>query len=200
MSNFHIKKVAILGAGVMGAQIAAHLTNANVKSILFDLPAKEGPKNGIVLKSIDAMSKLQPAPFAAKVRATQITPANYDDNLQWLKDCDLIIEAISERIDWKKSLYEKVAPFMRADAIFASNTSGLSITELSKVFPEALRHRFCGVHFFNPPRYMKLVELIPTPDTEPAILDQLETFLVARRVEKMHAAKAVPQCLRKDLG
>ena len=200
MSNFHIKKVAILGAGVMGAQIAAHLTNANVKSILFDLPAKEGPKNGIVLKAIDAMSKLQPAPFAAKVRATQITPANYDDNLEWLKDCDLIIEAISERMDWKKSLYEKVAPFMRDDAIFASNTSGLSITELSKVFPEALRHRFCGVHFFNPPRYMKLVELIPTPDTEPAILDQLETFLVTAIGKGVIRANDTPNFVANRIG
>ena len=200
MSNFHIKKVAILGAGVMGAQIAAHLTNANVKSILFDLPAKEGPKNGIVLKAIDAMAKLQPAPFAATARASQITPANYDDNLQWLKDCDLIIEAISERMDWKKSLYEKVAPFMRDDAIFASNTSGLSITELSKVFPEALRHRFCGVHFFNPPRYMKLVELIPTPDTEPAILDQLETFLVTAIGKGVIRANDTPNFVANRIG
>ena len=200
MSNFHIRQVAILGAGVMGAQIAAHLTNANVKSILFDLPAKEGPKNGIVLKAIEGMTKLQPAPFASKVRATQITPANYDDNLEWLKDCDLIIEAISERMDWKKSLYEKVAPFMRADAIFASNTSGLSITELSKVFPEALRHRFCGVHFFNPPRYMKLVELIPTPDTEAAILDQLETFLTTTVGKGVIRANDTPNFVANRVG
>ena len=200
MSNFHIKKVAVLGAGVMGAQIAAHLTNANVKSILFDLAAKEGPKNGIVLKAIDAMSKLQPAPFAAKVRASQITPANYDDNLEWLRECDLVIEAISERMDWKKSLYEKVAPFMRADAIFASNTSGLSITELSKVFPEALRHRFCGVHFFNPPRYMKLVELIATPDTEAVILDQLESFLVTTVGKGVIRAKDTPNFVANRIG
>ena len=144
MSHFHIRKVAVLGAGVMGAQIAAHLTNAGVKSILFDLAAKEGSKNGIVTKAIDGMLKLSPDPFASKSKAPLITPANYDENLAWLKDCDLIIEAISERMDWKKSLYEKVAPFIRQDAIFASNTSGLSITELSKVFPENLRHRFCG--------------------------------------------------------
>ena len=161
---------------------------------------KEGPKNGIVLKAIDGMSKLQPAPFASKARATQITPANYDDNLEWLKDCDLVIEAISERMDWKKSLYERVAPFMRADAIFASNTSGLSITELSKVFPEALRHRFCGVHFFNPPRYMKLVELIATPDTEPAILDQLETFLTTTVGKGVIRANDTPNFVANRIG
>ena len=200
MSNFHIKKVAVLGAGVMGAQIAAHLTNANVKCILFDLPAKEGPKNGIVLTAIAGMAKLQPAPFASIARVSQITPANYDDNLQWLKDCDLIIEAISERMDWKKSLYENVAPFIRPDAIFASNTSGLSITELSKVFPEALRHRFCGVHFFNPPRYMKLVELIPTPYTEAAILDQLETFLVTTVGKGVIRANDTPNFVANRIG
>ena len=200
MSHFHIRKVAVLGAGVMGAQIAAHLTNAGVKSILFDLAAKEGPKNGIVTKAIDGMLKLSPDPFASKSKAPLITPANYDENLAWLKDCDLIIEAISERMDWKKSLYEKAAPFIRQDAIFASNTSGLSITELSKVFPENLRHRFCGVHFFNPPRYMKLVELISTPDTEASILDQLETFLTTTIGKGVIRANDTPNFVANRIG
>jgi 3-hydroxyacyl-CoA dehydrogenase len=200
VSNFHIRKVAVLGAGVMGAQIAAHLTNANVKTILFDLPAKEGPKNGIVTKAIDGMLKLSPDPFAVKAKAAQITPANYDENLEWLKDCDLVIEAISEKMDWKKALYEKVAPFISEKTIFASNTSGLSITELSKVFPEALRHRFCGIHFFNPPRYMKLVELIPTAATEPAILDQLETFLVTTVGKGVVRAKDTPNFVANRIG
>lgn len=179
MNLLPIRKVAVLGAGVMGAQIAAHLVNANVQAILFDLPAKEVAKNSVVAKAIEGMLKLSPDPFVVKGKAAQIVQANYDEHLEMLRDCDLIIEAISERMDWKKSLYEKVAPFIRGDAIFASNTSGLSITELSNVFPEALRHRFCGVHFFNPPRYMKLVELIPTASTEASILDQLEAFLTS---------------------
>jgi 3-hydroxyacyl-CoA dehydrogenase len=200
MKNFHIKKVAVLGAGVMGAQIAAHLTNANVKAILFDLAAKEGPKNGIVLKALDGLTKLSPDPLASKARVSLITPANYDDNLEWLRDCDLVIEAISEKMDWKKSLYEKVAPFLGANTIFASNTSGLSITELSKVFPEALRHRFCGIHFFNPPRYMKLVELIPTALTEPSIIDQLETFLVTTVGKGVVRAKDTPNFVANRIG
>ena len=200
MKNFHIKKVAVLGAGVMGAQIAAHLTNANVKTILFDLPAKEGPKNGVVMKAIDGMLKLSPDPFSVKGKAAQITAANYDEHLQMLGDCDLIIEAISERMDWKKSLYEKVAPFISEKTIFASNTSGLSITELSKVFPQALRHRFCGIHFFNPPRYMKLVELIPTALTEPIILDQLETFLTTTVGKGVVRAKDTPNFVANRIG
>ena len=200
MKNFHIKKVAVLGAGVMGAQIAAHLTNAGVKAILFDLPAKEGPKNGVVLKALAGLVKLSPEPLSSPNRVSMITPANYDDNLDWLRDCDLVIEAISERIDWKKSLYEKVAPFLGANTIFASNTSGLSITELSKVFPEALRHRFCGIHFFNPPRYMKLVELIPTATTDMAIIDQLENFLVTTVGKGVIRAKDTPNFVANRIG
>lgn len=184
----------------MGAQIAAHLTNANVRTVLFDLPAKEGPKNGVVSKAIDGMLKLSPDPFAVKSKAAQIVQANYDDHLEMLRGCDLIIEAISERMDWKKSLYEKVAPFIRSDAIFASNTSGLSITELSKVFPEALRHRFCGIHFFNPPRYMKLVELIPTAQTDASILDQLETFLTSTVGKGVVRAKDTPNFVANRIG
>lgn len=200
MEKFNIRKVAVLGAGVMGAQIAAHLTNANVKAILFDLPAKEGPKNGIVTKAIDGMVKLSPAPFAAAHRASLIQAANYDEHLELLKECDLIIEAISERMDWKKALYEKVAPFIRADAIFASNTSGLSITSLSDAMPANIRPRFCGVHFFNPPRYMKLVEIIPTAQTRPEILDQLEAFLVTTLGKGVVRAKDTPNFVANRVG
>jgi len=179
MSNFIIKKVAVLGAGVMGAQIAAHCINAKVPVVLFDLPAKEGPKNGIVLRAIDNLKKLSPAPLGHVDYAALIEVANYEDNLDILKGCDVIIEAIAERMDWKHDLYKKVAPFIAPNAIFASNTSGLSITALSEGFDAELKSRFCGVHFFNPPRYMHLVELIPTVSTKPEIIDQLEGFLVS---------------------
>src|SRR4051794_21320604 len=101
MSNFIVKKVAVLGAGVMGAQIAAHCVNAKVPVVLFDLPAKEGPKNGIVLRAIDNLKKLTPAPLGDKEDAALLQAANYEDNLDLLKSCDLIIEAIAERMDWK---------------------------------------------------------------------------------------------------
>ncbi|HJV74119.1 MAG TPA: 3-hydroxyacyl-CoA dehydrogenase/enoyl-CoA hydratase family protein [Noviherbaspirillum sp.] len=179
MSNFIVKKVAVLGAGVMGAQIAAHCVNAKVPVVLFDLPAKEGPKNGIVLRAIENLKKLSPAPLGNKEDAALIQVANYEDNLDVLAGCDLIIEAIAERMAWKHDLYKKVAPHIAPNAIFASNTSGLSITALSEGFDADLKSRFCGVHFFNPPRYMHLVELIPTVSTRPEILDQLEGFLAS---------------------
>ena len=112
MSNFVVRKVAVLGAGVMGAQIAAHCVNARVPVVLFDLPAKEGPKNGIVLKAIENLKKLSPAPLGVKDDAQYIQAANYEENLELLRGCDVIIEAIAERMDWKHDLYRKVAPFV----------------------------------------------------------------------------------------
>ncbi|MES2538601.1 MAG: 3-hydroxyacyl-CoA dehydrogenase NAD-binding domain-containing protein [Pseudomonadota bacterium] len=200
MSNFIVKKVAVLGAGVMGAQIAAHCVNARVPVVLFDLPAKEGPKNGIALRAIDNLKKLSPAPLGNKDHAALIEVANYEDNLELLKGCDLIIEAIAERMDWKHDLYKKVAPYIAPNAIFASNTSGLSITALSEGFDEQLKARFCGVHFFNPPRYMHLVELIPTASTRPEIIDQLEGFLASTLGKGVVRAIDTPNFIANRVG
>ena len=200
MSNFIVKKVAVLGAGVMGAQIAAHCLNAKVPVVLFDLPAKEGPKNGIVLRAIENLKKLSPAPLGNKEDAALIEVANYEDNLDVLAGCDLIIEAIAERMDWKHDLYKKVAPHIAPNAIFASNTSGLSITALSEGFDAELKARFCGVHFFNPPRYMHLVELIPTATTKPEILDQLEGFLATTLGKGVVRAKDTPNFIANRVG
>lgn len=176
MSQFNVRKVAVLGAGVMGAQIAAHLVNVKVPVVLFDLPAKEGPKNGIVTKAVENLKKMKPAPLGVAEDAALIQQANYEEHLEVLRGCDLIIEAIAERLDWKEDLYKKIAPFVNDKAILATNTSGLSITAMANVLPEQLRSRFLGIHFFNPPRYMHLLELIPTEFTAPEVVDQLETF------------------------
>ncbi|MFY8017748.1 MAG: 3-hydroxyacyl-CoA dehydrogenase NAD-binding domain-containing protein, partial [Inhella sp.] len=109
MSRFQVRKVAVLGAGVMGAQIAAHLVNVKVPVVLFDLPAKEGPKNGIVTKAVDGLKKLKPSPLGDAAEAALIQQANYEEHLELLKGCDLIIEAIAERMDWKLDLYTKIA-------------------------------------------------------------------------------------------
>ncbi len=199
-SPFYVRKVAVLGAGVMGAQIAAHLVNANVEAILFELPAKEGDPNGNARKAIDGLRKLEPSPLSAAGRADLIRAANYDQDLGLLKDCDLVIEAISERMDWKKALYEKVAPHLGERTIFASNTSGLSINALSEAMPAQHRARFCGVHFFNPPRYMHLVELIACRGTDAAILDQLEVFLVTTLGKGVIRAKDTPNFIANRVG
>jgi 3-hydroxyacyl-CoA dehydrogenase len=198
--NFQIRKVAVLGAGVMGAQIAAHLVNANVETLLFELPAKEGEPNSNVKKALEGLKKLDPAPISSPAKISYIQPANYQADLEKLRECDLVIEAIAERIDWKSDLYRKVAPFISKHAIFASNTSGLSINILAQSFPENLRHRFCGVHFFNPPRYMHLVELIPCEQTEVTLLDELETFLVSTLGKGVVRAKDTPNFIANRIG
>jgi 3-hydroxyacyl-CoA dehydrogenase len=200
MSRFQVRKVAVLGAGVMGAQIAAHLVNVKVPVVLFDLPAKEGPKNGIVTRAIENLKKLKPAPLGVADDAALIGQANYEEHLEQLRDCDLIIEAIAERMDWKLDLYKKIAPFIGPNTIVASNTSGLSITKLSEALPEEIKPRFCGIHFFNPPRYMALVELINTPTTEAHYLDALEGFVTSTLGKGVVRAKDSPNFIANRVG
>lgn len=199
-NRFGVKKVAVLGAGVMGAQIAAHLVNVKVPVVLFDLPAKEGPKNGIVTKAIDNLKKLKPSPLGVAEDAVLIQAANYEEHMALLGECDLVIEAIAERMDWKLDLYKKIAPHVAKHAIVASNTSGLSITKLSEALPESIKPRFCGIHFFNPPRYMVLVELIATPTTRPEILDALETFVTSALGKGVVRAKDTPNFIANRVG
>lgn len=200
MNNFIVRKAAVLGAGVMGAQIAAHLANAEVPVVLFDLPAKEGDANGIVSGALNALRKLEPSPLASKDRVTYIDAANYAQHLDRLRDCDLIVEAIAERMEWKDDLYRKIAPFVSASAIMASNTSGLSVNRLAEALPAELRPRFCGIHFFNPPRYMQLVELIATRNTEPTLLDNLESWLVSRLGKGVVRALDTPNFVANRMG
>jgi len=200
VSRLIIRKVAVLGAGVMGAQIAAHCANAGVPVILFDLPAKEGEPNAIAKKAIEGLRKLDPAPLATRDRGQFIDVANYGADLDKLRAADLIIEAIAEKMEWKRDLYAKVAPYLRADAIFASNTSGLSIGALDEGLPESIRDRFCGIHFFNPPRYMALVELIATGRTDPAMLDALEAWLTTRLGKSVVRARDTPNFVANRVG
>ena len=198
----NIRKVAVLGAGVMGAQIAAHCINVNVPVILFDLPNKKDgeSKNGIAQKALEGLKKLKPSPLALTSQADLIQVGNYEDDLALLKECDLVIEAIAERLDWKHELYAKVAPYLNENTIFATNTSGLSITQLSEGFSDELKKRFCGVHFFNPPRYMHLLELIPTKDTAPEILDRLEIFMTSTMGKGVVRAKDTPNFVANRVG
>ena len=200
MQRFNVKKVAVLGAGVMGAQIAAHLVNVKVPVVLFDLPAKDGPKNGIVTKAIEVLKKLKPSPLGVVDDSVLIGQANYEEHLEQLKDCDLIIEAIAERMEWKHDLYKKIAPYIAQHAILVTNTSGLSITALGADLPDDLKPRFCGIHFFNPPRYMYLVELIATPHTNPAVLDDLEAFVTSGLGKGVVRAKDTPNFIANRVG
>jgi 3-hydroxyacyl-CoA dehydrogenase len=200
MNRFNVRKVAVLGAGVMGAQIAAHLVNCKVPVVLFDLAAKDGPKSGIVTKAVEGLKKLKPAPLGLAEDAALIQQANYEEHLALLGECDLVIEAIAERMDWKLALYQMIAPALAPHAIVASNTSGLSITQLSEVLPDSIKPRFCGIHFFNPPRYMALVELINTPTTQADVLDQLEAFVTSALGKGVVRAHDTPNFIANRVG
>lgn len=199
MSRFVVRRVAVLGAGVMGAQIAAHCANAGFEVLLYDLSG-EGGGSAPAASAIERLGRITPAPLATPRHARMIEAANYDDDLLRLADCELIIEAIAERIDLKRALFARVAPFVRHDAVIATNTSGLSVGELSAVLPAPLRPRFCGVHFFNPPRYMALVELVAGPETEPMLLDRLETWLTSRLGKSVVRAHDTPNFIANRIG
>ena len=198
--TLQVRKTAVLGAGVMGAQIAAHLANANVPVVLFDLTAKEGDPSGVAKRAIENLKKLSPPPAATKDRIGYVEPANYDEHLDKLNECDLIIEAIAERMDWKLDLYRRITPHIAPNVAIASNTSGLSIEEMGNALPENLRSRFCGVHFFNPPRYMTLIEIIPVAATDPKLVDDLESFLTTTLGKGVVRALDTPNFIANRVG
>ena len=197
---FPVRRAAVLGAGVMGAQIAAHLVNAGVPTVLFDLTAREGDPRGVARRAIEGLAKLEPAPLAAKDLGGAIVPAHYGEDLALLGDCDLVVEAIAERLDWKRDLYAKIGPHLKDGAVLATNTSGLSIAALAQSVPAAHRARFCGVHFFNPPRYMHQFELVAGPDTPADLLDALETFLTTTLGKGVIRAKDTPNFVANRIG
>ena len=168
---FKIEKVAVLGAGVMGAQIATHLSNAGIPSLLFDMNQE------LAVNGLEGMQKLKPSPVYNPKTLGLITPCNYDEHLDRIAEVDWVIEVIAERLDWKQSLFEKVIPKLNATALLTSNTSGLSLAEMSAKMPAEIKQRFLITHFFNPPRYMKLVEIIGGPDTDQAALQNMAVFL-----------------------
>lgn len=195
-----IKKIAVLGAGVMGAQIAALCVNAGFETLLFDLAADETNKNAIVDKALKNLTKLKPSPLGNMNVASRIEARNYEQNLKELLECDLIIEAIAERLDIKESLYKKISPYINDNTIVVTNTSGLGINTLAKQLPENRRTNFCGVHFFNPPRYMHLVELIPHESTDSELLNKLETWLTSYLGKGVIRAKDTPNFIANRIG
>lgn len=179
--SFPIRRVAVLGAGVMGSGIAAHLANAGIPSVLYDVvprDAGDDPKARMApaLKGVESAVKLKPAPLFRKDLASLITPANYDDHADLLKDCDWIIEVVVERLDIKAKVFEWVAANRRPGSIVSSNTSGIKLADMAATMSAEMREHFLITHFFNPVRYMRLLELVTGPDTSPAITDAIATF------------------------
>src|SRR6202165_2342681 len=177
-----VKKAAVLGAGTMGAQIAAHLANAGIPTLLLDIvPGDDaGDRNRIARAGFEAAKKSKPAAFFTADLAALVSVGNFEDDLAKLKDCDLIIEAVVENLEIKRQLYEKVEQHRRPGSVVASNTSGIPLKQLAEGRSEDFRAHFLGMHFFNPPRYMHLVELIRTEWTRPEVSCSMFGFLDAR--------------------
>lgn len=182
-----IRKVALLGSGTMGSQIAAHCVNAALPTILYGLSSDPVDPNSAAY-AINHLRQMKPPPLVDADLTHSLIAADYQQ-LDLLKTCDLVIEAVSEDLTVKQGLYEKIAPYLREDCILVSNTSSISIEKLASNLPADLQSRFCGMHFFNPPRYMGLVELIPSSHTASSILFTLEGFATSQLGKHIIVAK-----------
>lgn len=169
--NRHIRQVTVLGSGVMGSGIACHLAGIGVKVMLLDMPTDGDDRNKIARDHLSNALKSNPSPIYDKAFASRITVGNFDDDLPKIKDSDWVIEVIIERLDIKKSMFEKVDNFRKEGTLISSNTSGIPIQLMSDGRSEDFQKHFCGTHFFNPPRYLKLFEIIPGPKTDKSILN-----------------------------
>jgi 3-hydroxyacyl-CoA dehydrogenase len=172
-----IRSVAVIGAGVMGASIAAHAANAGVKVFLLDI-VKSGAnnRNAIAEAAIEKLKKMDPAPLMGSRAARLITPGNIEDDLEKLQDVDWIVEAVIERLDIKQDLYAKLDKVRKPGSIVSSNTSTIPLKELTAGLPDSLVQDFCITHFFNPPRYMRLLEVVGGPKTRPQALEDISVF------------------------
>ncbi|MGA2947076.1 MAG: 3-hydroxyacyl-CoA dehydrogenase NAD-binding domain-containing protein [Candidatus Sulfotelmatobacter sp.] len=198
-----INKVAILGAGTMGARIAAHFANAGVPSYLFDIvpPDADAPaRNKIAAAGLDAARKSKPAAFMDPSLARFVTVGNFDDDLKKLAEVDWIIEAVVENLDIKRALLRKVEAIRRPGTIVTTNTSGLPVGKIAEGFSDDFRWAWFGTHFFNPPRYMRLLELIPTPEADRAAIDAVAHFCDVRLGKGVVLAKDTPNFIGNRIG
>jgi 3-hydroxyacyl-CoA dehydrogenase len=200
-----IRKAAVLGAGNMGSRIAAHLANAGIPVILLDIvpdssiAAKAG-RNAVVTAALEGLKKSKPAAFFDPSNIRLIQPGNFEDHLELLRDCDWIVEAIAENLEIKRALLQRVSAFRRPDAIVTTNTSGLPVSQIAENLDGAFRRHWFGTHFFNPPRYMRLLEIIPTPDADPAAIAAIEHFVDRRLGKAVVFAKDTPNFIANRIG
>ncbi|AQQ52678.1 3-hydroxyacyl-CoA dehydrogenase/enoyl-CoA hydratase family protein [Planococcus lenghuensis] len=212
---YQIKKAAVLGSGVMGSGIAAHLANIGIPTLLLDIVPKElaanEEKKGLTLESgevrnrlaqgaLKKLGKQKPAPLAAKKNLQLITPGNLEDDLDQLNEVDWIIEVVVENLDIKKDLYEKIDQVRKPGTIISSNTSGISIEAMAEGRSEDFRNHFLGTHFFNPPRYLKLLEIIPTQATKPEVVEFMTTFGEDVLGKGVVLAKDTPNFIANRIG
>lgn len=197
---FTIGRVAVLGAGTMGARIAAHIANAGLPVLLLDRVVPEGDRNSLGRDAVANLMAGKPAAFASPAAAALVTIGNFDDDLAKLVDCDWVIEAVAENLEIKRTLLARVAPNLSSTAILTTNTSGLPVAQIAEQMPPAVRRRWFGVHFFNPPRYMRLVEIIETAESDPAAVRTLAEFCDTRLGKEVVPANDVQNFIANRIG
>ena len=210
-----INRVAVLGAGVMGATIAAHLANAGLEVLLLDMLPRElndeeqaaglslaSPqvRNRIAATGLAGLTRMKPAPLYLKEYAAQIEIGNFEDDLVRLKECDWVIEVVIEHLPIKQKLFEKVVPHLAPDTILSTNTSGLSVNTMAEGLPTEIRKNFMVTHFFNPPRYMRLLEIVPCSETDPTVIDELAAFIGRRLGKGIVYAKDTANFIANRIG
>ncbi len=196
-----IHKVAVLGAGTMGARIAAHLANAGIPSFLLDIvPAGTVSRNKLALAGLEAARKSKPAPFFDSSLAALVTPGNLEDDLKRVAEADWIIEAVVEDLEIKRALLKKVEALRKPGTIVTTNTSGLPVAKIAEGFSEDFRRSWFGTHFFNPPRYMRLLEIIPAPETDPALMEMVANFADVHLGKGVVFAKDTPNFIANRIG
>jgi 3-hydroxyacyl-CoA dehydrogenase len=195
-----VRRAAVLGAGTMGSRIAAHLANAGIPTVLLDLPSKAGStESAPAVAAIAALAKSKPAAFFEASLARLITPGTFDDDLQKLADCDWVIEAVAENLEIKTALLTRVLPHLSAHAVLTTNTSGLPIARIAASVP-GLGKRFFGTHFFNPPRYMRLLEVIPTGESDPEVVAAFSAFADRMLGKQVVFAHDTPNFIANRIG
>ena len=204
---YKIRKVAVLGAGTMGARIAAHVANAGLPCVLLDIvppgtaaDASKAERNKIVQAGFDGLKKSKPAAYTHPDHARFITIGNFDDDMKLIADCDWIIEAVAENLEIKRALLKKVESAARPDAIITTNTSGLPVAQIAEGFSENFRKHWFGTHFFNPPRYMRLLEIIPTPETDKQAIEAASYFSDVWLGKGIVNAKDTPNFIANRIG
>ena len=195
-----IRRAAVLGAGTMGSRIAAHLANAGLPVVLLDIPSEGTSRGAIAAGALEALKKSKPAAFYDPAFAGRITTGNFDDDLGLLASCDWIIEAVTENLAIKQALLERVAAHLKPDAILTTNTSGLPVGSIAAKLPDAMRRRWFGTHFFNPPRYMRLLEIIPTPEADPEVIAEITHFCDVALGKEVVFARDTPNFIANRIG
>ncbi len=195
-----VRRAAVLGAGTMGSRIAAHLANAGIPTLLLDLPAKVGSaERAPAVAALETLAKAKPTAFFEPSLGRLITPGTFDEDLAKLAECDWVVEAVAENLEIKTALLTRVVPHLAPHAVLTTNTSGLPIARIAAAVP-GLRGRFFGTHFFNPPRYMRLVEVIPTPESDSALVAAFSAFADRMLGKQVVFAHDTPNFIANRIG